>query len=72
VKSVLKARLDDKQITEASDTTVEPESKENKELEAKLADLIKQTKELSGKAEGSAKAVQEISRMPKVIYIKKR
>ena len=48
VKSVLNAKLDSKQINEASDSSIEPETKENKELEAKLADLIKQANEITG------------------------
>jgi hypothetical protein len=41
VKSILGARLTGKQVKEAADTTPEAETKENKELESKLSELIK-------------------------------
>ena len=47
VKSVLGAKLSKKQLDEAGDTSPEPETKDNKELESKLQELIKQSKEIN-------------------------
>ena len=47
VKSVLGAKLNKKQSDEAADTSPEPETKDNKDLEGKLQQLIKQSKEIS-------------------------
>ena len=47
VKSVLGAKLSKGQAEEAGDTTPEPETKDNKDLETKLQELIKQSKEIS-------------------------
>ena len=47
VKSVLGAKLSKGQAEEAGDTTPEPETKDNQDLETKLQELIKQSKEIS-------------------------
>lgn len=41
VKSVLGAKLSKRQTEEAADTSPEPETKDNKDLETKLQELIK-------------------------------
>ena len=46
VKSVLGAKLSKRQTEEAADISPEPETKDNKDLETKLQELIKQSKEI--------------------------